>query len=659
MDEPDNAPDRQAITMPVHDEECQKLARLQQADDFFGPKYTETQSSKPPPGYEIKKGILRHEGKICLPNETEFLRDVLHDCHDSMGHFGVAKTLSAVRRAFYRPGLHAVVSEYCSACIQCKGSKKSRQRPIGEMHAQSNIRGSAFECIAIDVMMGLPMDDGNDACLVISDTFTKHVTLCPTSSSATATDIAGLLFNRLLNQGWTPSTIISDMDSKYISEVWNALMERLRIRMSVTSPYHQQADPAERSIQTIETILRAYNVGDEWTKETPFVERCINNATNTSTGYTPNELLFITPPAMKGMFDDSPGEEGEGAGAQEGHPDLLEQAKERLKAAKANIERAQLAQKRYYDRAHRPPDDIQAGDSVFLLLDLHPVRSLPRSKLAWPKWGPFKVIRRVSKTSVEVDFPRGIHKVVSVMHLEKLPEDRYRRQDDKRPAKLQADQLWEIDSIIGERKYGKSKYQQFRVRWSGRPIHDATWEFADDLAEDVPRKELNELVADFRRKRNGARNAAVNTAVESEERAQLGNTAAKRIKEGRTRERPILFLSRVLRSYERNYTILEHEMGAVVWAILKLQRYLDGVPFMVVTDHAPMIQVVDSGSFTPTSPRVERWRMLLEPFVGQMSFIHKPGKAHNNVNALMRLKRSGQADGGILRRQKSERGGES
>jgi hypothetical protein len=34
----------------------------------------------------------------------------------------------------------------------------------------------------------------------------------------------------------------------------------------------------------------------------------------------------------------------------------------------------------------------------------------------------------------------------------------------------------------------------------------------------------------------------VNTAVESEERAQLGNTAAKRIKEGRTRERPILFL---------------------------------------------------------------------------------------------------------------------
>jgi hypothetical protein len=45
------------------------------------------------------------------------------------------------------------------------------------------------------------------------------------------------------------------------------------------------------------------------------------------------------------------------------------------------------------------------------------------------------------------------------------------------------------------------------------------------------------------------------------------------------KERPILYLSRVLRSYEKNYTILELELGAVVWSVLKLQRYLDGTPF--------------------------------------------------------------------------------
>jgi hypothetical protein len=89
-------------------------------------------------------------------------------------------------------------------------------------------------------------------------------------------------------------------------------------------------------------------------------------------------------------------------------------------------------------------------------------------------------------------------------------------------------------------------------------------------------------------------------------------------------------------------------MGAVVWAVLKLQRYLDGTPFTVVTDHQPIIQVVESSSKTITSPRVERWRMLLQPYVGQMTFVHKAGRLHGNVDALSRLPR--EANG--LRRRK-------
>jgi hypothetical protein len=117
------------------------------------------------------------------------------------------------------------------------------------------------------------------------------------------------------------------------------------------------------------------------------------------------------------------------------------------------------------------------------------------------------------------------------------------------------------------------------------------------------------------------------------------------------KERSILYLSRTLRSYERNYTILELELGAVVWSVLKLQRYLDGVPFTVVTDHQPILQVVSSNSKTLSSPRVERWRMLLQPYIGQMTFVHKAGKKHLNVDALSRLEREpsreAEAEGGL------------
>jgi hypothetical protein len=109
--------------------------------------------------------------------------------------------------------------------------------------------------------------------------------------------------------------------------------------------------------------------------------------------------------------------------------------------------------------------------------------------------------------------------------------------------------------------------------------------------------------------------------------------------ESKPREGPILYLSRILRSYERNYTILDLELGAVVWSVLKLQRYLDGVPFTVVTDHQPILQVVSFNSSTITSLRVERWRMLLQPFMGQITFVHMAGKRHLNVDALSRLPR--------------------
>jgi hypothetical protein len=46
--------------------------------------------------------------------------------------------------------------------------------------------------------------------------------------------------------------------------------------------------------------------------------------------------------------------------------------------------------------------------------------------------------------------------------------------------------------------------------------------------------------------------------------------------ESKPRSPHILYLSRTLRSNDKNYTFLELELGAVVSSVLKLQRYLDG-----------------------------------------------------------------------------------
>jgi hypothetical protein len=170
----------------------------------------------------------------------------------------------------------------------------------------------------------------------------------------------------------------------------------------------------------------------------------------------------------------------------------------------------------------------------------------------------------------------------------------------------EGEELWEVERVIGERLFGKARHRQLLIKWKNWPVNRATWEFEEDLTEDIPGGELKAMVEEYRRHTTATAKAA-STKLE-----QSGSTV-EAIKRGIStkQERPILYLSRTLRSYERNYTILELDMGAVVWAVLKLQRYLEGTPFTVVMDHQPIVQVVESSSRTITSPRVETWRMLL------------------------------------------------
>lgn len=70
-------------------------------------------------------------------------------------------------------------------------------------------------------------------------------------------------------------------------------------------------------------------------------------------------------------------------------------------------------------------------------------------------------------------------------------------------------------------------------------------------------------------------------------------------------ERPIAFASRTLNKAETNYSTIEKEALAIIWAIRKYKPYLFGNPFKLFTDRKPLTFIKTSMK----NNRILHWRL--------------------------------------------------
>ncbi len=89
---------------------------------------------------------------------------------------------------------------------------------------------------------------------------------------------------------------------------------------------------------------------------------------------------------------------------------------------------------------------------------------------------------------------------------------------------------------------------------------------------------------------------------------------------------PVRFLSRKLKDAEKQYSTIEKEGLAIVWAIQKLAVFLYGVEFVLLTDHRPLTFIQQTKM---KNARVMRWSLFLQDW----SFIIKSIKGVDNIMA--------------------------
>ncbi|XP_040182571.1 uncharacterized protein LOC120915831 [Rana temporaria] len=96
-------------------------------------------------------------------------------------------------------------------------------------------------------------------------------------------------------------------------------------------------------------------------------------------------------------------------------------------------------------------------------------------------------------------------------------------------------------------------------------------------------------------------------------------------------EHPVAYLSRKLLPREVSYATVEKECLALVWALKKLQPYLYGRAFTLLTDHNPLIWL---NRVSGDNPRLLRWSLALQPY--NFTLQYRPGKQNGNADGLSR-----------------------
>lgn len=600
--------------------------------------------------------IVTRDGtdKICVPKTK--ISDVFHDVHDAIGHPGFSRSWNHCSKSFFRPSLYVLLKTYIEHCPTCIQIKVSRVPTPGSM-PDLDVEPKAFHTVALDFVTGLPADQTTfqDCILLVVDIWTKAVILIPMFSTYTAKSVAEDFFVNVVRRGFLPHRFISDNDKVFIGKFWSALTERLRIRCRFTSPYHAQADPAERYNQTMETILCSWTMDHplDWSSSLLYVEIAMNSMKNGSTGFTPYDLLYTNNSGPYNQLQQAAIRSGTEV---DDVDDILTLAKARLSEAKDCIQHAHDLSKAQYDNRHTPLKIWKVGDYAKIRLSSRPIKIVDSSKLTEPYLGPYEVIE-VHPRSVVLRLPATlkINPRFSVQHIEPCPSpesDPFNCPSRPMPVEMiEGEEAFEVESIVGKRIYGRSKLIQYRVKWKGYPLSEATWEFASDLIAD----DCENLINDYEKSLNEGRIDAPNsvhifahpTFVESfpmadDPATDAGPSESKLRKsfaydQSEYAERPIAFESRVTRDYESHYESLELELSCLTWAILKSLKYIEGRNFTVYTDHQNLRSVLNSKSEVIYSRQVDKFRVLLMPYLSNIEFVHRPGRFHHNVDALSRL----------------------
>ncbi|KAJ1028001.1 hypothetical protein NDA13_003452 [Ustilago tritici] len=385
--------------------------------------------------------------------------------------------------------------------------------------------------------------------------------MAPCSSHITSPQLFNLLANLVLQKGWKPRVIITDSNKCFVSATGKQFASSIGIELKPLAPYHQQANPVERHIQTLKCVLHALAVesAKDWVNILLATKLAINSTPSLTTGQAPFDLIYIArpdPPVLPSVLDVNT-------------EDHLTVAKAQLNSAWQTALQHSEENKAQYDAGHKPLHILNVGNCVFIQTQDCPVASAQRhTKLDPGKIGPFPIKQVLSQHCLRLELPPNLYSndLLYISQLEPTPKEQDLFNcplDPPVTTDSQGVMCFKVEAILGQWHF--REYIQYCIKWQGDPC--TTWEFKEDLLKDG----CTAAIQDWHHKQGSTPTASAHALISS---------LSKHL---------IAFISTTTSPADSKLLGLELKISCLAWAVHCLQHFLEGaIKITVITDHAPL-----------------------------------------------------------------------
>ena len=229
--------------------------------------------------------------------------------------------------------------------------------------------------------------------------------------------------------------------------------------------------------RAVEEMKRLNGRQNNWSDLLPMAEFLHNSWKHESSKYSPHELITGCVPSAK-LTPLS---------------DTVSSAQQRIMELTKARSNAQQSLQKHITHV-REPRTLEPNQQVWL--DARNLRiKAPSKKLAPRRYRPFKIVEKISKVDYRISLPRS-WKIHNVFHIDRLipfieTEEYGQAYSQPTPELIDGEEEYEVDEIITHRRKGRSRKQEYLVKWKGYPSSENSWMKEDDL-------HAPELLAEYR-----------------------------------------------------------------------------------------------------------------------------------------------------------------